>query len=142
MLGRLPQGGDRDYAKVNPQNFHPVFMHEQLASSLRASYYFEPLIRAVGIMDVGQLHTDIHAAQQSDTQSLEIIATLSKPDVDPHWSLDGSGLLHYDGHVWVLDVNDLHLGILLNNHNHPVSGHFGQNKTLELVRRDYTWPGV
>src|ERR1700719_3179646 len=31
---------------------------------------------------------------------------------------------------------------LLNNHDHPVSGHFSQNKTLELVRRDYTWPGI
>src|ERR1700720_3012728 len=92
-----PKEGDRDYAKVNPQNFRPVFTQEQLASSLRASYYFEPLIRAVGIMDVGQLHTDIHSAQQSDTHSLEIIATLSGPDADPRWSLDGTGLLCYDG---------------------------------------------
>src|SRR6202041_3797714 len=79
---------------------------------------------------------------QSNTHSLEIIATLSGPDADLRWSLDGSGLLCYDGRVWVLDVNDLRLQILLNNHNHPVSGHFSQNKTLELVRRDYTWPGV
>src|SRR6202021_2600300 len=57
-----PKEGDRDYAKVNPQNFHPVFTQEQLSSSFRASYYFEPLIRAVGIMDVGHLHTDIHSA--------------------------------------------------------------------------------
>src|SRR3984957_18255289 len=101
-----PKEGDRDYAKVNPQNFRPVFTQEQLALSLRASYYFEPLIRAVGIMDVGQLHTDIHSAQQSDTHSLEIIATLSRPDADPRWSLDGTGLLRYDGHMWVPDDND------------------------------------
>jgi len=93
-------------------------------------------------MDVGQLHTDIHSAQQSDTHSLEIIATFTGPDAAPHWSLDGAGLLRYDGHIWVPDVNDLRLRILLNNHDHPVSSHFGQNKTLELVRRDYTWPGV
>ena len=74
---------------------------------VRASYYFEPLIRAIGIMDVGQLHTDIHSAQQSNTHSLEIIATLSGPDADPCWSLDGSGLLCYDGRVWVPDANDL-----------------------------------
>src|SRR6202040_271861 len=67
-----PKEGDRDYTKVNPQNFCPVFTQEQLASSLRVSYYFEPLIRAIGIMDVEQLHTDIHSAQQSDTHSLEI----------------------------------------------------------------------
>ena len=68
-------------------------------------------------MDVGQRHTDIHSAQQSDTHSLEIIATLSGPDADPCWSLDGSGLLRYDGRIWVPDVNDLHLRILLNNHD-------------------------
>ena len=39
-----PKEGDRDYTKVNPQNFRPVFTQEQLALSLRASYYFEPLI--------------------------------------------------------------------------------------------------
>src|SRR6202040_3606102 len=43
----------------------------------------------------------------------EIIATLSRPDADPHWSLDDSGLLCYDGRVWVPDVNDLRLQILL-----------------------------
>src|SRR6202040_2093977 len=81
-------------------------------------------------MDVGHLHTDIHSAQQSDTHSLEIIAILSRPNADPHWSLDGSGLLRYDGRVWVPDVNDLCLRILLNNHDHPVLGHFGQNMTF------------
>ena len=29
-----PKKGDSDYARVNPQNFHPVFTMEQLASSL------------------------------------------------------------------------------------------------------------
>ena len=74
-------------------------------------------------MDIGQLHTDIHSAQQSDTHSLEIIAILSGPDADPRWSLDGSGLLRYDGRIWVPDVNDLRLRILLNNHDHPVLGY-------------------
>src|SRR6202035_5637019 len=71
-----------------------------------------------------------------------IISTSSGPDAAPRWSLDSAGLLRYNGRIWVPDVNDLHLRILLNNHDHPVSGHFCQNKTLELVRRDYTWPGI
>ncbi len=33
-----------------------------------------------------------------------------------------------------------HLRVLQNNHNHILAGHFGQNQTLELVRRNYTWP--
>ena len=27
-------------------------------------------------------------------------------------------------------------------HDHVLSGHFGQNKTLELIRREYTWPDI
>ena len=50
-------------------------------------------------MDVGQLHTVIHSAQQYDKHSLEIIATLSGPEADLRWSLDASELLCYDGHV-------------------------------------------
>ena len=29
-----PKEGDKDYARVNPHNFHPVFTQEQLTSSL------------------------------------------------------------------------------------------------------------
>src|SRR5207245_11582790 len=27
-------------------------------------------------------------------------------------------------------------------HDHPLAGHFGQNKTIKLVRHEYTWPGL
>ena len=46
-----PKEGDSDYAKVNPQNLHPVFTQEQLASSLHATYYCGPILQAVSIMD-------------------------------------------------------------------------------------------
>ena len=39
-----PKEGDSDYTKVNPQNLHPVFTQEQLASSLRAMYYCGPIL--------------------------------------------------------------------------------------------------
>lgn len=40
------------------------------------------------------------------------------------------------------DTNDLRLRILRYKHDHPLSGHFGRNRTLELIRREYTWPGI
>ena len=48
-----PKKGDSDYAKINPQNLRPVFTQEQLALLLRATYYSEPVLRAVGLMDIG-----------------------------------------------------------------------------------------
>ncbi len=41
---------------------------------------------------------------------------------------------------YVLDSEDLRLCVLQNNHDHILAGHFGQNRTLELVRWSYTWP--
>ena len=75
-----PKEGDSDYAKVNPQNLRPVFTQEQLALSLRATYYSRPILRAVSIMDIEQLHNDILSTQKSD----------------PRWSIDEQGLYRYD----------------------------------------------
>src|SRR6266581_2122696 len=61
---------------------------------------------------------------------------------DSHWSINAEGLLRLDNHIYVPDSNDLRLRILRYKHDHPLSGHFGQNRTLELVRHDYTWPGI
>src|SRR5271168_3870177 len=38
--------------------------------------------------------------------------------------------------------DDLRLRVLRNKHDHILSGHPGQNKTTELILRDYTWPGL
>ena len=32
--------------------------------------------------------------------------------------------------------------VLRYRHDHPLAGHFGQNRTLELIRCEYTWPGL
>src|SRR6202167_4293793 len=131
--------------RVNPQNLRPVFTQEQLALSLRATYYSEPILRAVGLMDIGKLHQDILSAQKSDKHCSDILSQFS--DTHEHksnlrWSINDQSLLRYDHRIWVLDSDDLRLQILLNSHDHPISGHYGQNKTLVLVQRNYTWPSV
>jgi hypothetical protein len=58
--------GGNDYAKVNPQNFRPVFSQEQLSASLRASSLIGAALRGSFVMDVEQLHADIRAAYTLD----------------------------------------------------------------------------
>ena len=86
-------------------------------------------------MDIEQLHINILSAQKSDEYIYEHKS-------DPQWSIDEQGLYCYDDRIWVPDSDNLRLWILLNCHDHPISGHYGQNKTLDLVRRNYTWPNV
>ena len=133
-----PKEGDRDYACVNPHNLKPMFTQEQLASSLRATILLALAIHAAVLVDIEQLHKDILAALPADSVAQ---SHLSDPS-DPRWSTDSAGLLCLDDRIYVLDSNDLHLRVLHYKHDHPLASHFSQNCTLELVCREYTWPGV
>jgi len=52
------------------------------------------------------------------------------------------GLLLKDGVVYVPGDNGIKLRILQGCHDGKTAGHLGQEKTLELVERDYFWPGM
>jgi len=47
-----------------------------------------------------------------------------------------------DSRMYVPDNANLCLRVLQYHHDHILAGHLGQNKTLELVRRYYTWPNI
>jgi len=133
-----PKEGDSGYTRVNPQNLRPVFTQEQLSNSLCATYLEFPVLCAVTIMDVETLHSNILSALPSDP-----IAQVHLADSpDSRWSTNEAGLLRLDGCIYIPDLDNLHLRVLRYRHDHPLAGHFGQNWTLELIRREYTWPGL
>ena len=132
-----PKGGNSDYAAVNPSNFRPVFTQEQLSASLRATELFEPVLHATIIMDQEQLNTDILLALPTDP-----LYTAQLKDPKPRWSITPDGFLRHDNLIYIPDTNDLRLRVLRYKHDHILSGHPGQNKTVDLIRRDYTWPGL
>ncbi|QRW25068.1 Retrotransposable element Tf2 protein [Rhizoctonia solani] len=53
-----------------------------------------------------------------------------------------SGLLFYQGQIVVPDIGDLRTDLLWIFHNSPLAGHPGRQQTLELVSRNYYWPGI
>ncbi|SJL04332.1 uncharacterized protein ARMOST_07698 [Armillaria ostoyae] len=130
-----PKEGDSQYAAVNPHNFQPVFTQEQLSASLRATFLEGPTLRASAIMDTDKLHSDIKQAQPSNSAASEGLrqAKSSTPTSPSRWSVDESDILRLDNRIYVPDSEDLRLRVLQNNHDHILAGHFGQNRTLELV---------
>src|ERR1700761_5526720 len=56
--------------------------------------------------------------------------------------MTSDGFLRHHDLIYVPDSHDLRLRILHHKHDHILSGHPGQNKTVKLIRRDYTWPGL
>ena len=133
-----PKGGNSDYASVNPHNFRPVFTEEQLKSSLRATYLATPVLRAAITIDVEQLHKDIRNALPLDPVSASLMSNLPSS----RWEITSEGFLLHDKRIYVPNHDDLPLRILRYKHDHVLSGHMGQNKTIELIRREYVWPGL
>ena len=66
-----PKEGSSDYASINPQNLQPIFIDEQLASSLRATTFWLPSLHGSLIMDTEQLQADIVSSLQLDLTALE-----------------------------------------------------------------------
>ena len=60
---------------------------------------------------------------------------------DPQWTSE-QGLHLYQGMVYVPPKEGLHTKVISTHHDTPIVGHPGQDKTLELVLRNYWWPNV
>jgi len=50
-----------------------------------------------------------------------------------------NNFLRLNGRIYVPKANNLWLWILQYNNDHVVSGHFGRNKTMSLIHRNYVW---
>ena len=113
-------------------------MAEQLSDSLRATYLETPVLRASALMDVERLHADILINLLTNPITKAHLSDSSSPQ----WSTYEAGYLCLDGHMYVPEADDLRLHVLKYKHDHPLLGHFGQNRTLELIQHEYTWPGI
>ena len=81
-------------------------------------------------MDSKKLLTDILINLASDQTASEHLGNTS----DPRWQANPDGFLLHNERTYVPDSNDLQLHVLQHKHDHILSGHFGVNKTLEMVQ--------
>src|SRR3979490_2868497 len=91
-------------------------------------------------MDSESLHSKILSALPSDPVAMQPLGDLVKPN--PRWTQTEDGFLRLDNRIYVPKANNLRLRVLQYKHDHVLSGHFGQNKMLALIHREYTWPGL
>ena len=97
-----------------------------------------PALQGSLIMDTERLRADIVSSLQSDPTALVHLSD----QTDLQWTTSPNGLLWQDDCIYVPDVGMLQLRILQYAHDHPLSRHFSQSKTLHQVRHHYTWPGL
>jgi hypothetical protein len=58
------------------------------------------------------------------------------------FAMEADGLVTRNGLIYVPTENDIKLQILQGSHDGKAAGHLGQEKTMELITREYYWPGM
>jgi hypothetical protein len=138
------KGGDRDYMLANPQNLRPIFMQEQLAILLHTTSLHDIVMDAaalvdssIPILDTASLVEDIKAGLTTNPIAKREYDHCLKGSPSPRFTLSSSGLLLMDRRVYVPEYRpekgNLRTHVLQEKHDHPTAGHFGYNKTLELL---------
>jgi hypothetical protein len=97
------------------------------------------------VADERQLLRKVREAKEWDESVVKAVEEMRKSGVSGirgrEWS-EEQGLILYRGKVYVPKDDELRCRLLEAYHDAPAAGHPGRWKTLELVSRNYWWPGM
>ena len=88
------------------------------------------------VVDLDTLHWNILLALPSD------LIAAKHTSADSQWSMDPNSFFLLNNRIYIPSTGNLCTWIFQYNHDHIVAGHYGQNKTLELVCCRYSWPSL
>ena len=87
----------------------------------------------------------IKKARSKDEDIVRIVEEMKKVGIKElrgdEWKLEGDLVLK-EGKIYVPKDEELRTEVIRLHHDVPVAGHGGRWKTVELVTRNYWWPGV
>jgi transposase InsO family protein len=88
-----------------------------------------------------ELLLEILRASKEDPEWLAEKAKATKGNPSPDIEIEGE-VLYHKGRLYVPNKLELLRNIVATEHDSLVAGHMGQDKTVELVRRNFYWPGI
>ena len=87
----------------------------------------------------------IKKARSKDEDVIKVVEEMKKTGVRElrgnEWKIEGD-LVMKEGKVYVPKDEELRIEVIRLHHDVPAAGHRGRWKTVELVMRNYWWPGV
>ena len=121
-----PQRGEA-FADNNPANVRTLFQKLSL-NSITSNQLLDKFV-------------ELREAQLRDPRCTELRTQLASSQVKGY-AIDSSNLLTFEERIVVPDDEKLKLSIFESRHDSPLAGHFGQDKTYQLISRDFYWPGM
>src|SRR6266436_7937365 len=125
---------------TSPTNVHPLFTPQQLDTPTSSTSKLEyPPGRLSETLDQLQILMDISQHLLGDTFAQMVKGRLQDQHPLPGWELRDE-CLWFKGHAYIPEP--LRLQLICNHHDHPMAGHFGHCKTIDLICCSYHWPGL
>jgi len=97
------------------------------------------------IVDRVDLLEEVKKSKVKDDEVVKAVEEMKRAGVkvlrDEEWR-EENGIMYKEGKVYVLKDEKLRAEIIRLHHNMPIGGHGGQWKTVELVTRNFWWPGI
>ena len=121
---------------VDRDNENQVFIKDNWIHKLQEVVIEEPEVDII---------EKIKKARSKNKDIVRVVEKMKKVGVKElqgnEWKIEGDLVLK-EGKVYVLKEEELRVEIIWLHHNVPAVGHGGRWKTVELVMRNYWWPGV
>jgi len=96
------------------------------------------------IMEEKDLRERIKKVQEGDEKIVKAVEELKRAGIkalkNEEWEVE-DGIVLKERRIYILE-GDLRREIIQLHHDTPIGGHGGRWKTVELVARNYWWPGV
>src|SRR5258708_8143360 len=89
-------------------------------------------------LDHGAIIMDIAQAAESDPLTQDLCSKLGTSDLPSGWEWV-EGQLRFQGCLYVPDQEILHLQVICNYHDHPLQGHFGEERRSKLIHCNFHW---
>jgi len=125
LPGSAPQQAD----EASDKSSEAQTLYRSIVSLVSSAQELDPQCRRI----INRLHV---RTQQSAVPALQ---PRSLPQL---YTIDAEGLLRYVDRVLVPAQEALRSQLLEVYHDCPSGGHWGRDKTLDLIRRSFTWPEI
>ncbi|MBW0495467.1 hypothetical protein O181_035182 [Austropuccinia psidii MF-1] len=123
-----------DFISKNPQNFHQVIKKD----GIQESRFF-----SIKVKIFSDLIDKIQKEVWKDKDYKEILRQLARGESVTDSSLEPEArLLLLKDRVVIPKNEEIQLNILQKCHDSPLAGHPAQEKTLNLIKRDFYWAGI
>ncbi|MBW0590871.1 hypothetical protein O181_130586, partial [Austropuccinia psidii MF-1] len=132
--GDIYPGREVDFIIKNPQKFNKSLKQD----TIQKSRFFSIKVQIFSDF-VDQIEKEVW----KDKGYKELLKQIARGESVSDFSLEPQAkLLLFKDKVVIQSNKEIQLNIIQKNHDSPLTGHPGQEKTLKLIKKDFYWAGM